>query len=156
MYDRVRMVCLLDSGAGAVTLQGIRCPWSFSHSGGPANGRGYPILIMSWIYLVLAGLCEIGWPLGFKLSQAPGTGSGRFAACIAFSVFSMALSGFLLWLAQRNIPIGTAYAVWTGIGALGTFMVGILWFGDSSNVWRMLAATFLLIGIIGLKLAPGH
>ena len=107
---------------------------------------------MSWIYLVLAGLCEIGWPLGFKLSQAPGTGSGRFAACIAFSI----LSGFLLWLAQRNIPIGTAYAVWTGIGALGTFMVGIIWFGDSSNVWRMLAATFLLIGIIGLKMAPGH
>ena len=52
--------------------------------------------------------------------------------------------------------LGTAYAVWTGIGALGTFLVGILWFGDSSNVWRMLAATFLLIGIIGLKLAPGH
>ena len=62
----------------------------------------------------------------------------------------------LLWLAQRNIPIGTAYAVWTGIGALGTFLVGILWFGDSSNIWRMLAASFLLIGIIGLKLAPGH
>ncbi len=73
-----------------------------------------------------------------------------------FSILSMALSGFLLWLAQRNIPIGTAYAVWTGIGALGTFMVGIIWFGDSSNVWRMLAATFLLIGIIGLKMAPGH
>lgn len=111
---------------------------------------------MSWIYLVLAGLCEIGWPLGFKLSQTPGTGPGKFAACIACSVFSMVLSGFLLWLAQRNIPIGTAYAVWTGIGALGTFLVGILWFGDSSNIWRMLAASFLLIGIIGLKLAPGH
>ena len=102
------------------------------------------------------GLCEIGWPLGFKLSQTPGTGPGKFAACIACSVFSMVLSGFLLWLAQRNIPIGTAYAVWTGIGALGTFLVGILWFGDSSNIWRMLAASFLLIGIIGLKLAPGH
>ena len=78
---------------------------------------------MSWIYLVLAGLCEIGWPLGFKLSQTPGTGPGKFAACIACSVFSM---------------------------------VRILWFGDSSNIWRMLAASFLLIGIIGLKLAPGH
>ena len=63
---------------------------------------------MSWIYLVLAGLCEIGWPLGFKLSQTPGTGPGKFAACIACSVFSMVLSGFLLWLAQRNTPIGTA------------------------------------------------
>lgn len=61
---------------------------------------------MSWIYLVLAGLCEIGWPLGFELSQTPGTGPGKFAACIACSVFSMVLSGFLLWLAQRNIPIG--------------------------------------------------
>ena len=70
--------------------------------------------------------------------------------------FQHGSSGFLLWLAQRNIPIGTAYAVWTGIGALGTFLVGILWFGDSSNIWRMLAASFLLIGIIGLKLAPGH
>ncbi len=68
----------------------------------------------------------------------------------------MVLSGFLLWLAQRSIPIGTAYAVWTGIGALGTFLIGILWFGDSTNIWRMLAAFFLLIGIIGLKLAPGH
>ena len=68
---------------------------------------------MSWIYLVLAGLCEIGWPLVFKLSQTPVTGPGKFAACIACSVFSMVLSGFLLWLAQRNIPIGTAYAVWT-------------------------------------------
>ena len=110
----------------------------------------------SWIYLVLAGLCEIGWPLGFKLSQTPGTGPGKFAACIACSVFSMVLSGFLLWLAQRSIPIGTAYAVWTGIGALGTFLIGILWFGDSTNIWRMLAASFLLIGIIGLKLVPGH
>ena len=54
------------------------------------------------------------------------------------------------------VAFGTAYAVWTGIGALGTFLVGILWFGDSSNIWRMLAASFLLIGIIGLKLAPGH
>lgn len=111
---------------------------------------------MSWIYLVLAGFFEIGWPLGFKLSQSPGNTSGKFAACIAFSIGSMALSGFLLWLAQRHIPIGTAYAVWTGIGALGTFMVGIIWFGDSANVWRMMAATCLLIGIVGLKLAPSH
>lgn len=80
----------------------------------------------------------------------------QICACIACSVFSMVLSGFLLWLAQRSIPIGTAYAVWTGIGALGTFLIGILWFGDSTNIWRMLAASFLLIGIIGLKLVPGH
>ena len=107
---------------------------------------------MAWIYLISAGLLEIGWPLGLKLAQQEGWRWQGILLAIAF----MAGSGTLLFLAQKSIPMGTAYAVWTGIGALGTFLVGILWFGDSSNVWRMLAATFLLIGIIGLKLAPGH
>ena len=107
---------------------------------------------MSWIYLVLAGLCEIGWPLGFKLSQASGTGPGKFAACIACSVFSMVLSGFLLWLAQRSIPIGTAYAVWTGIGALGSVIVGIILFKEPVTAGRLIFAALLLIGIIGLKI----
>lgn len=111
---------------------------------------------MAWFYLILAGLCEIGWPLGFKLSQTLHGGKTVFGLCIALSVVSMAASGYLLWLAQRNIPIGTAYAVWTGIGALGTFGIGILFFGDSANVWRMMAATCLLVGIVGLKLAPAH
>jgi len=77
---------------------------------------------MSWLYLVLAGLLEIGWPVGLKLAQAPAT---RWQG-IALAVVFMALSGFLLWLAQRHIPMGTAYAVWTGIGAAGTFLVGVL------------------------------
>lgn len=111
---------------------------------------------MAWIYLIFAGLFEIGWPLGFKLSQAHRGGSAAFALFIALSIACMSFSGFLLWMAQRQIPIGTAYAVWTGIGALGTFGAGILFFGDSANVWRMLSATLLLAGIIGLKLAPAH
>lgn len=111
---------------------------------------------MPWIYLILAGFFEIGWPLGFKLSQTDPHTGGKMLAWIGFSIASMAASGFFLWIAQRSIPIGTAYAVWTGIGALGTFAIGIIFFGDSNNVWRMMAATFLLIGIIGLKLAPGH
>ena len=111
---------------------------------------------MSWIYLILAGLFEIGWPLGFKLSQTGPQSGSKMLAWISFSVASMAASGFFLWLAQRSIPIGTAYAVWRGIGALGTFTIGIAFFGDSNNVWRMMAATCLLIGIIGLKLAPAH
>ena len=108
---------------------------------------------MSWIYLVLAGLCEIGWPLGFKLSQTPGTGPGKFAACIACSVFSMVLSGFLLWLAQRNIPIGTAYAVWTGIGAAGTFVLGIFLYGDPVGTLRIFSVLLIIAGVVGLKLA---
>jgi len=104
---------------------------------------------MCWFYLVIAGLFEIGWPLGLKLSQTmqvkiPG---------IVLAVVSMALSGVFLWLAQKSIPIGTAYAVWTGIGASGTLFVGILLFGDSASILRMLSVLLIIIGIIGLKLA---
>jgi quaternary ammonium compound-resistance protein SugE len=65
----------------------------------------------------------------------------------------MSLSGALLWLAQKTIPIGTAYAVWTGIGSVGTLLVGIAFFGDSASIWRMLSALLIVIGIVGLKLA---
>jgi len=104
---------------------------------------------MSWIYLIIAGMFEIGWPLGLKLSQTmPSKVLG-----VVIAVISMAVSGYFLWTAQKTIPIGTAYAVWTGIGAVGTLLVGILFFGDSSSVWRMLSALLIVIGIVGLKLA---
>jgi len=103
---------------------------------------------MNWIYLVLAGIFEIGWPLGLKLSQTmPSKIPGILLAAI-----SMSFSGVLLWLAQKTIPIGTAYAVWTGIGAVGTLLVGIVYFGDSASIWRMLSALLIVIGITGLKL----
>jgi quaternary ammonium compound-resistance protein SugE len=104
---------------------------------------------MNWIYLIIAGIFEIGWPLGFKLSQ---TMSSKFTG-IFMAVIAMALSGLFLWMAQRTIPIGTAYAVWTGMGAVGTLVIGILFFGDSASLWRMVSATFIIIGIVGLKLA---
>ncbi|MCR6650442.1 MAG: SMR family transporter [Cellvibrionaceae bacterium] len=72
---------------------------------------------MPWLYLILAGLFEIGWPVGLKIAQQPET---RVKGIIIAVIF-MGVSGFLLWLAQRDIPIGTAYAIWTGIGAAGTF-----------------------------------
>ena len=77
---------------------------------------------MSWLYLISAGLFEIGWPVGLKMAQNPGT---RLTG-IAVAVIFMGISGVLMWMAQKNIPIGTAYAVWTSIGAVGTFAVGIL------------------------------
>ena len=104
---------------------------------------------MSWIYLVLAGLFEIGWPLGLKLSQTMTTKWPGFV----IAGLSMGLSGYLLWMAQKQIPIGTAYAVWTGIGAVGTLIVGILFFGDSAGIWRMLSALLIVFGIVGLKLS---
>lgn len=103
----------------------------------------------AWLYLFVAGLFEIGWPLGFKLSQTT-RWKGMF---IGLAVVSMALSGFFLWMAQRQIPIGTAYAVWTGIGAAGTFLLGIAFFGDVVSLLRVLSFAFVLTGILGLKLS---
>ena len=99
----------------------------------------------------MAGLCEIAWPVGLKLSQTP----GRLALGAIVAVVGMAASGALLWLAQRDIPIGTAYAVWTGIGAAGAFAVGIAFYGDSASAWRLVSVGLIVAGIIGLKLAHG-
>ncbi len=98
---------------------------------------------------MIAGLFEIGWPLGFKLSQVT-----RFRLLfIGLAVVSMTLSGLFLWMAQRAIPIGTAYAVWTGIGAAGTFLIGIAFFGDAAGLLRILSFLLLVIGVVGLKLS---
>ena len=106
---------------------------------------------MAWIYLIIAGLFEIGWPVGLKLSQTP----GRFVLGVIIAVVCMAASGAFLWLAQRSIPIGTAYAVWTGIGAAGTFAVGIAFYGDSAGALRLISVGLIIAGIVGLKLAHG-
>jgi quaternary ammonium compound-resistance protein SugE len=63
----------------------------------------------------------------------------------------MVVSGVLLFYAQKTIPIGTAYAIWTGIGAVGTLLIGIFFFGDSANIFRLLSATLIIVGIVGLK-----
>ncbi|MBN2813571.1 MAG: multidrug efflux SMR transporter [Bacteroidales bacterium] len=102
---------------------------------------------MSWIYLFIAAAFEIGWPLGFKLSQ---TTSHKWP-WIAVAAVSMSLSGFFLWLAQKVIPIGTAYAVWTGIGAVGTVIIGIVFFKDPAGLMRLLFIAMIITGVIGLK-----
>lgn len=102
---------------------------------------------MSWIYLLLAGVFEIGWPVGLKISQVPET---RWIG-IAIAVVFMAASGYLLWLAQKDIPIGTAYAVWTGIGGVGTFIVGAMFFGDALSLMRILGVLLIVAGVAALK-----
>ena len=104
---------------------------------------------MAWLYLVLAGVFEIGWPLGFKLSQQPEWRVGGIVGAIV----AMGLSGWLLWLAQREIPIGTAYAVWTGIGGAGTFIIGVLFFGDPQTAMRWLGVAMIVGGVVVLKLS---
>lgn len=104
---------------------------------------------MSWVYLVLAGLFEIGWPIGLKMAQEPATRWPGIVLAVGF----MAISGFLLWLAQRHIPIGTAYAVWTGIGAAGTFFIGVLYYGDPTSIARYLGVALIVAGVVTLKVA---
>ncbi len=103
----------------------------------------------AWTLLILAGICEIGWPLGYKLAQA--NAGLRQVGWFGFSGLSIVLSAWLLWLAQKEIPIGTAYAVWTGIGAAGTFILGIALFGEQSSMLRWLGAAMIIGGVVILK-----
>lgn len=103
---------------------------------------------MAWIYLVLAGAFEIGWPIGLKMAQDENT---KFLG-FSLAIFFMAISGFLLYTAQKTIPIGTAYAVWTGIGAAGTFLVGVMVYGDPSSLVRYIGVALIVFGVIVLKM----
>ena len=105
---------------------------------------------MAWMYLFFAGLFEIGWPLGFKLAAL---NPRHHLLYLVLSVVSMGLSGLLLYWAQRDIPMGTAYLVWTGIGGIGTVLIGIIFFHDAVTFWRMFFLSLVFIGIVGLKLA---
>jgi quaternary ammonium compound-resistance protein SugE len=105
--------------------------------------------MIAWVYLVVAGLLEIGWPVGLKLAQQP---AHRWIG-VAMAVAFMAASGTFLWMAQRTIPIGTAYAVWTGIGAAGTFAVGVTFFGDTLAAGRLLGIGLIIDGVAALKLS---
>ena len=103
---------------------------------------------MAWVYLLLAALFEIGWPLGFKLSQQ----AEYRVSGVAGAIVSMGLSGWLLWLAQREIPIGTAYAVWTGGSVAAVTVVGVYLFGEPATLLRIGSILLILIGMVGLRL----
>jgi len=108
---------------------------------------------MAWLYLIVAGIFEWGWPVGLKLGWSE---QGAHYGWMSFAIVSMVASGALLLLAQRTIPMGTAYAVWTGIGAVGTFFIGILVFGEPATLARFFFVGLIVVGILGLKLASGH
>lgn len=102
---------------------------------------------MAWIALFAAGLFEVGWAVGLKYTE----GFTRPWPTAA-TVISMAISLGLLGIALKTLPLGTAYAVWTGIGTLGTVVLGILLFGESAEVLRLACIGLILAGIVGLKL----
>jgi quaternary ammonium compound-resistance protein SugE len=101
---------------------------------------------MNWILLVVAGLLEVGWAIGLKYSE----GFTRLWPSV-ITVVAMSLSVFLLAVAMRSLPVGTAYAVWTGIGAVGTVILGIALFGESASPGRLLCVGLIIAGIAGLK-----
>lgn len=103
---------------------------------------------MSWLYLIIAGLFELGWPLSFKIAaKASGLAWWLWIAC---AIASMELSALFLYLAQKTIPIGTAYLVWTGIGGVGTAVAGILLFHEPATAARLACLAMVLAGIAGL------
>ncbi len=108
---------------------------------------------MAWVFLVVAGLMEMGWPIGLKFAWSGG--SVRFWPAV-FAVGSILGSGLFLLLAQRALPMGTAYAVWTGIGTIGTFLLGILILKEPAEPARFVCVGLIAAGIIGLKLFSRH
>ncbi len=102
----------------------------------------------SWFYLILAGIFEIGWPLGLKLASVP---NYKFLGFF-LSIITMTISGLLLWVSLKEIHIGIAYAVWTGIGAVGTFVIGVIFFNDPSSILKWLGVVAIVSGIVLLKI----
>ncbi len=103
---------------------------------------------MAWAYLMLAGLFEIGWAIGLKYTE----GFTRFVPSVLTAV-SMVVSVLLLGLALKTLPVGTGYAVWTGIGTVGTALLGIYLLGEPATAMRLACIGLIVAGILGLKLA---
>ena len=103
---------------------------------------------MNWIILILAGIFEVGWAIGLKYTE----GFTKLWPSVG-TVLAMAISLGLLGIAMKTLPVGTAYAVWVGVGAIGTAILGIVLFGDPANAGRLISLGLILAGIIGLKLA---
>ncbi len=103
---------------------------------------------MVWVIIVLAGLFETGWAIGLKYSD----GFSRLWPSV-WTILAMMVSVWLLGIAMKELPVGTAYSVWVGIGAVGTVILGIVLFGESANAMRLISVAFIIAGIIGLKLA---
>jgi quaternary ammonium compound-resistance protein SugE len=103
---------------------------------------------MSWIILFFAGLFEVGWAVGLKYTE----GFSR-PLPTALTIAAMLISLGLLGVAMKELPLGTAYAIWTGVGAIGTVIAGIVLFGESMALFRLASVALILCGLVGLKLS---
>ena len=103
---------------------------------------------MAWVMLVLAGLFEVGWAIGLKYTE----GFTRLWPTL-WTILAMLFSLWLLGMAMKGLPVGTAYSVWVGVGAVGTVILGIVLLGEPANAARLISIAFIIAGIVGLKLA---
>lgn len=106
---------------------------------------------MQWLFLIIAGVFEIAWAIGLKYSY----GFTKLVPSV-LTILGMIASFYFLSLAMKNVPLGTAYAIWTGIGTVGTGVLGIILFNESINPIRLICIGFIVIGAIGLKLVSSH
>ncbi|HMN82453.1 MAG TPA: quaternary ammonium compound efflux SMR transporter SugE [Burkholderiaceae bacterium] len=103
---------------------------------------------MAWVILVVAGLFEVGWAIGLKYTE----GFSRLWPTVG-TVLAMIVSLWLLGIAMKSLPVGTAYGVWVGVGAVGTVIAGIVLLGEPANAARLISVALIVAGIVGLKLA---
>jgi quaternary ammonium compound-resistance protein SugE len=103
---------------------------------------------VAWVILFIAGLCEVGWAIGLKYTE----GFTRLWPSVG-TVVAMIASIWLLGIAMKTLPVGTAYSVWVGVGAVGTVALGIVLLGEAANAARLISVAFIVAGIVGLKLA---
>lgn len=106
---------------------------------------------MAWLLLVVAGLFEVAWAIGLKYTE----GFTRFWPSAA-TLTAMTLSVVLLGLAMKTLPVGTSYAIWVGVGAVGTALMGMVLFGEPATLGRLVSLALIVAGIVGLKLSSGH
>jgi quaternary ammonium compound-resistance protein SugE len=111
-------------------------------------GAAFVGVVMTWIILVLAGLFEVVWAVGLKYTH----GFTRLVPSLV-TVAGMAISFWLLALAMKTLPLGTAYAIWVGIGTIGAFIAGIVLFGESTSWMRIVSVGLIVLGLVGLKLS---
>jgi quaternary ammonium compound-resistance protein SugE len=103
---------------------------------------------MNWIILIVAGLFEVGWAIGLKYTE----GFTRLWPTL-WTIMAMIISLGLLGIAMKGLPVGTAYSIWVGVGAVGTVILGIVLLGESASVSRMISVVLIIAGIIGLKIS---
>lgn len=106
---------------------------------------------MQWLFLFIAGIFEVCWAIGLKYSE----GFSKLVPSV-LTLIGMVASFYFLSLALKNLPLGTAYAIWTGIGTLGTVILGVILFKEPFDIPRIIGVSFILIGIITLKLVSSH